>query len=164
MLPSDNRCKLKSFSVDYEFMNKIGEGTFSDVWLCVHRNTKHEAAAKVLKDTYERNVYEKNWNAISEVNIMTKSIGNHPFLMAMENVYYDYDSGKVVLVMELMKKSLFDIIEEGMCPLSDFRIKTYMYQMLEGKNANAFPIDGKTYCDIEADPKLLNGEDSYTFF
>lgn len=125
------------FSTDYELKKKIGEGTFSDVWLCIRRKNKRELAAKVLKKKYELNTNADTWNDISEVTV-AKSVGKHPFLLNLECAYFDNSTGRVILVNELMKKSLFDIIEEGRCPLPDYRIKTYMYQILEGRYALKF--------------------------
>lgn len=122
----------QSFSVDYDLKNKIGQGTFSEVWLCVQRNSGQEFAAKILKKNYGDTMDKAKWDNISEVNVL-HSVGHHPFLLMMEEAYHERETGKIILITELMKKSLYDIIEEGECPLSDYRVKTYMYQMLEGR-------------------------------
>lgn len=119
------------FSADYDLKNKLGEGSFSEVWLCVRRSDGAELAAKILKKHYGRTMDAAAWNAISEVTVAT-SIDKHPYLLTTEKAYHDVESGKVVLVAELMKKSLYDVIESGQCAMTDVRIKCYMYQMLEG--------------------------------
>lgn len=135
MLPNvspSSKDNFYNFRTEFDLKKKIGEGTFSDVWLCVKRNSGREYAAKILKKNYGHKVDDDTWNAISEVNV-SKSVGKHPFLLMLESSYHEEETGKIILVSELMKKSLYDIIENGECPLSDYRIKTYMYQMLEGK-------------------------------
>lgn len=131
ILPIQSKTISNSFADDYDLKEKIGEGTFSDVFLCVQRTTEQQLAAKILKKDYGKNLDEVKWNSINEVNI-ANSVEKHPFLLFMEAAYHDSATGKVILVSELMKRSLFDIIENK-CILSDYRIKTYMYQMLEGR-------------------------------
>lgn len=127
-LPPNSECSPSGFSAHYDLKAKIGEGTFAEVWWCTRRDTGQEAAAKVLKKNYGKNT---EWSTISEVTV-AKSVGKHPFLLTTESAYFDHGTGKIILVTELMKKSLYDLITEGTCPLPDNRIKTYMYQMLEG--------------------------------
>jgi len=99
----------------------------------VRRKDGQELAAKILKKNYGKTVNSETWNAISEVNV-ANSVEKHPFLLTMQGAFHEEGTGKVIFVTELMTKSLCDIIEEGHCPLLDHRIKTYMYQMLEGIN------------------------------
>lgn len=120
------------FVSEYDLISKIGEGTFSDVWLCVERNSGQNLAAKILKKKYGTKVNADAWKAISEVSV-SKLFGKHPFLLIIEKAYHETDTGKIILITELMNRSLYDVINNGECPLSDCRIKTYMYQMLEGK-------------------------------
>jgi len=126
-----SRDNFSNFYSEFDLKEKIGKGTFSDVWLCVQRNDGREYAAKILKKNYGHTMDADKWNTISEVNVFN-SVGNHPFLLMLKSAHHDKENGKIILVTELMKKSLYDIIENGECPLSEYRIKTYMYQMLEG--------------------------------
>jgi len=133
-VPLSNRDDSNSFYSEFDLKKIIGEGTFSVVWLCVQRSSGQKYAAKVLKEKYEYDtdaVDADKWNALTEVNVL-KSVSKHPFLITLKRTYHEKENGEVILVTELMKKSLYDIIENGECPLSEYRIKTYMYQMLEG--------------------------------
>lgn len=121
-----------NFTDDYDLKYKIGEGTFSDVWSCVQRITGQELAAKILKMEYQQPFDATSWKSINEVNF-ANSVENHPFLLMMKAAYYVPDTGKVILVSELMHRSLYSIIENK-CILTHYKIKTYMFQMLEGKN------------------------------
>lgn len=122
------------FTTNYDLKTKIGAGTFSEVWLCVKRDNGKEMAAKILKKDYgSSKVNVTTLNSISEVKI-AKTVGDHPFLLMMVGAYFAKEYGKIVLVSELMKRSLFDIIKNGGYSLSRFRIKIYTYQMLEGNN------------------------------
>lgn len=129
----DGDCSTYDFSTNYDIKSKIGSGAFSDVWLCVKRDDGKEMAAKILKKNYgSSQVDAATLNAISEVKT-AKTVGNHPCLLTMIGAYNYKECGKIVLVTELMKKSLFDVIKDGGgCSLSRFRIKMYTYQMLEG--------------------------------
>jgi len=126
-----SRDNSNNFYSEFDLKKKIGEGTFSEVWLCVQRNNGREYAAKVLKKNYGNTIDAGTWTSISEVNVSI-SLEKHPFLIMIESAYHEKETGKIILVSELMKKSLYDIIENGECPISEFRIKIYMFQMLEG--------------------------------
>lgn len=132
-----------SFTVNFDKKNQLGEGTFSKVWLCVRRNNGEELAAKILKKKYKNNMNATTWKTISEVMVAT-SIEKHPFLLMMEEAYHEVDSGEIILVTELMNNSLHDIINECQSPISDSRIKNYMYQILEG-NFKSFLCVSKLY-------------------
>lgn len=123
--------KICDFSNDYHLKTKIGEGTFSEVWSCVNRTDGQDLAAKILKKNYGAKIDAATWHTISEVSV-TASLRNHPSLLMVMCAYHEPETGRVILVTELMKKSLFDIIGDGKHPLTDNRIKIYMYQILEG--------------------------------
>ncbi|XP_050527892.1 MAPK/MAK/MRK overlapping kinase-like [Daktulosphaira vitifoliae] len=120
-----------SFYSDYFLDIKIGEGTFSDVYKCVEKNYGRKMAAKILKNDYGPTIDADTWASINEVNV-ANIIERHPFLLIVDSAYHDIGTGRIVLVTELMKNSLYDVIESGECPLTDNRIKIYMYQLLEG--------------------------------
>ncbi|CAI6357632.1 unnamed protein product [Macrosiphum euphorbiae] len=151
-----SRENFNNFYSEFDLKEKIGEGSFSDVWLCVQRNNGREYAAKVLKKDYGHTVDADKWNAISEVNV-SNSVGKHPFLLMLKSAYHDKEKGQIILVTELMKKSLYDIIENGECPLSEYRIKTYVYQMLEG--LRYLHQNGFIHRDIKPENILLTSRD-----
>lgn len=119
------------FSENYNLTKKLGEGTFSDVWLGVDRYNGREYAVKVLKRKYGHSIDENTWEDISELSV-ANVVEKHPFLLSMENAYHEQETGSIYLITELMKKSLYDLLEASNGPLSDGRIKMYMYQLLEG--------------------------------
>ncbi|KAL5239270.1 hypothetical protein ACI65C_006680 [Semiaphis heraclei] len=150
------RDNSNNFYSEFDLKKKIGEGTFSEVWLCVQRNNEREYAAKVLKKKYGNTIDTDTWTSISELNV-SFSLEKHPFLIMIESAYHEKETGKIILVSELMKKSLYDIIENGECPLSEFRIKTYMYQMLEG--LKYLHENGFIHRDIKPENILLRSRD-----
>lgn len=131
-LPLYNSTTSAGFSAGHELRKKIGEGSFSEVWLCVRRATGQEFAAKVLRQTYGKTVDADAWNDIFEVRV-ANAVDRHPFLLTVEEAFHETDTGRVILFTELMKRSLFDVIAAGECPLSEYRIKAHVYQMLEGR-------------------------------
>lgn len=129
--PVDIR-SVDHFATDYDVKHKIGEGMFSTVWLCVQRDNGQEYAAKILKNNFGSTVNADDWDSISELKV-AKSVLNHPFLLILERCYHERsEPGRVIMVSELMKKSLYNVIEAGECPLPGNRIKSYTYQLLEG--------------------------------
>lgn len=120
-----------NFFDDYELKHSIGQGAFSDVYLCVRRDNEQQYAAKVLKEDYGRTMDETAWKTISELNV-ANAMRKHPFILSIGLAFHEQQTGKIILLSELMNKSLHEVIAEGQCPLSDVRIKEYMYQMLEG--------------------------------
>ncbi|KAL4136034.1 hypothetical protein QTP88_007606 [Uroleucon formosanum] len=155
-VPLSNRENSYNFYSEFDLKKKIGEGSFSEVWLCVQRSNGREYAAKVLKKNYGHTVDAETWNAVSEINV-SNSLGKHPFLLMLKSAYHEKENGQIILVSELMKKSLFDIIENGECPLSEYRIKTYMYQMLEG--LRYLHENGFIHRDIKPENILLRSQD-----
>ncbi|XP_025191092.1 MAPK/MAK/MRK overlapping kinase-like [Melanaphis sacchari] len=155
-VPPFRKDNSNNFSTEFDLKKKIGEGSFSDVWLCVQRNSGREYAAKILKKNYGHKVDAEIWNTISEVNVLS-SLRKHPFLLMLEDAYHEKETGKIILVSELMKKSLYDIIENRECPLSDYRIKTYMYQMLEG--LRYLHENGFIHRDVKPENILLRSRD-----
>lgn len=123
---------VDDFATDYDVKHKIGEGMFSNVWLCVQRDNGQEYAAKILKNNYGSTMNADDWNSIIELNV-AKTVLKHPFLLMLERCYHERSGpGRVIMVSELMKRSLYDVIEAGECPLPANRIKSYTYQLLEG--------------------------------
>lgn len=120
-----------NFADNYDLKDNIGEGTFSEVRMCVQRSTGLKFAAKILKKDYQKTLDATTWNSFNEVNI-ANTLENHPFLLIIKTAYYEPNIGKVILVSELMEKSLYEVIENK-CILTHYQIKTYMFQMLEGK-------------------------------
>lgn len=126
---------VDDFTAHYDLKSQIGEGTFSNVWLCVCRDDGQEYAAKILKKTYGSIMTVDDWHSIAEVNVAKSIMMAHPFLLMMEKCYHEQlGPGRVIMVSELMKRSLCDVIEAGECPLPDNRVVTYMYQLLEGND------------------------------
>lgn len=120
------------FSADYALIKKIGEGSFSDVWLCVNQNDGKQLTAKILKRDFDKTANANTLSDVSEVRV-ARVVGRHPFLRMVEGVYHQQNNGKIVLFAELMRRSLRDVIEDDELPLSACRLKSYTYQMLEGK-------------------------------
>lgn len=127
-----NISSVDDFGTVYDLIRQIGEGMFSDVWLCVRRHNGRKYAAKILKKNYGNFMGADDWNSIAEVNV-AKSVLNHPFLLMAERCYHErLGPGRIILVTELMKKSLYDVIVARESPLPENRIKPYMYQLLQG--------------------------------
>lgn len=64
--PSD----LSYLREDYKVKEKIGSGTYGDVYRVKHRTTKKEYAVKYIKDFMKNDAYAQS--ALREVTIMRK--------------------------------------------------------------------------------------------
>ncbi|XP_012273470.1 ribosomal protein S6 kinase 2 beta [Orussus abietinus] len=77
---------------EYEFKQEIGKGSYSVVYLAVHKATKTEYAVKVI-DKAKRDPSE-------EIEILLR-YGNHPHIVSLHAVHKD--EKKVYLVLELLR-------------------------------------------------------------
>lgn len=129
----ENVNSLGDFASDYKIKYQISEGNFSYVWMCVQRDNGHKYAAKILKKSYGNSVNMDDWKNIAEVKV-ARSFLKHPFLLMLERVYHECsEPGRVIMVSDMMNRTLYDVIGAGECPLQEKRVKSYTYQLLEGK-------------------------------
>ncbi|XP_011498628.1 PREDICTED: MAPK/MAK/MRK overlapping kinase-like [Ceratosolen solmsi marchali] len=118
-----------SFQTKFKVLDKIGEGSFSEVLKCQERNTGVLYAAKRLKKIYQ------NINEILESPEVTamRKITHHPNVLYMIESHYDPLPGKVTLIFELMEMSLYDLMRNRQGRLLlEIRVKNYIYQLLKG--------------------------------
>ncbi|XP_050295971.1 MAPK/MAK/MRK overlapping kinase-like isoform X2 [Anthonomus grandis grandis] len=126
--------KSDSFHSKYKVLEKIGEGSFSEVLKCMHKSTGVYYAVKRLKKCY------KSQTAIltcAEV-VAAQKVPFHPNILNIFEYHYDSFSGHVSFVFELMDMSLYDHLrarnKADMKPrgLSEKKSKEYLYQLLRG--------------------------------
>ncbi|XP_057671098.1 MAPK/MAK/MRK overlapping kinase-like [Diorhabda carinulata] len=119
---------MNHFQSKYKVLEKIGEGSFSDVLKCENRITKICYAAKRLKNTYKS---ESNIKTCAEL-VAAQKIPSHPNIVNMLEYHYDTFTGKVTFIFELMDMSMYDYLKSKRRGLSEARVKSYLYQMLKG--------------------------------
>ncbi|KAF7989882.1 hypothetical protein HCN44_008556 [Aphidius gifuensis] len=118
-----------TFLKKYRVIEKIGEGTFSEVLKCQNKTTGVFYAGKKLKRVYE---------SINEITdspevIAMKKISRHPNILYMIEYHHDPLPGKLTLIFELMEMSLYDLIRnrKGL-KITEQRVRLYIYQLLKG--------------------------------
>ncbi|XP_011298392.1 MAPK/MAK/MRK overlapping kinase-like [Fopius arisanus] len=118
-----------TFLKKYKVIQKIGEGSFSEVLKCQDRVTGFVYAGKRLKSTYQ----SLNEILDSPEVIAMRKISRHPNILYMIECHYDSLPGKVTLMFELMDMSLYDLIRsrKGRV-IQEVKAKFFLYQLLKG--------------------------------
>ncbi|CAG9765371.1 unnamed protein product [Ceutorhynchus assimilis] len=111
--------RIDTFQTKYKVLEKIGEGSFSEVLKCMHKSTGFLYAAKRLKKVYK---HESSISTCAEIVASQK----------------DSFTGQVTFIFELMDMSLYDHFKVTHKPdgkirgLSEQKSKEYLYQVLRG--------------------------------
>ncbi|KAF7268925.1 hypothetical protein GWI33_018025 [Rhynchophorus ferrugineus] len=125
---------IDTFYAKYRILEKIGEGSFSDVLKCQQKSTGTLYAAKKLKKHYKS---ESCVMTCAEV-VAAQKVPYHINILNMFEYHYDSFSGQVIFLFELMDMSLYDHIKarKKTCSkprgLSENKAKAYLYQLLKG--------------------------------
>ncbi|OXU29893.1 hypothetical protein TSAR_001056 [Trichomalopsis sarcophagae] len=141
-----------SFDTKYKVLDKIGEGTFSEVLRCQDRQTGALYATKRLKKIYQ---------SVSEILespelLAMRSVTHHPNVLCMIECHYDALPGRLSLVFELMDMSLYDFMENQKGRLlPEMRVKNYVYQLLRG--LDHLHRHGIFHRDVKPENILLKG-------
>ncbi|KAM9466870.1 MAPK/MAK/MRK overlapping kinase isoform 3-T3 [Clarias gariepinus] len=110
---------------DYKIIKKIGEGTFSEVTRVQNLKDGKHYACKTMKQTI--NSLEQAHN-LREVQAM-KRLRLHPNILQLYEVIFDQDTRTVSLICELMDMNIYELIRGRQHPLSESKVKNYMYQL-----------------------------------
>ena len=115
---------------EYKIGKKIGEGTFSIVYVVQKKNSKlgEKYAMKIIKDKYKSlDEVQKN----EEIRVMNK-IGHHNNIISLRDILFEPKQRQLALVMDLMEMNLLDLILPDMPPLSTENCLKLTYQLLKG--------------------------------
>ncbi|CAH1173934.1 unnamed protein product [Phaedon cochleariae] len=119
---------MNTFQSKYKVLDKLGEGSFSEVLKCEHRGTKKLYAAKILKKPYKT---EGNITTCAEI-IAAQKVSYHQNILNMLEYHYDSFGGRVTFIFELMDMSMYDFMKTKRRGLSEHRVRSYLYQILMG--------------------------------
>uniref|UniRef100_A0A8B9LD03 Protein kinase domain-containing protein n=1 Tax=Astyanax mexicanus TaxID=7994 RepID=A0A8B9LD03_ASTMX len=109
----------------YKIIKKIGEGTFSEVVKVQNlKNGKHYAC-KTMKQSI--NSLEQAHN-LREVQAM-KRLSPHPNILQLHELIFDPDTRTLSLICELMEMNIYELIRGRQYPLTENKVKHYMYQL-----------------------------------
>ncbi|XP_055599244.1 MAPK/MAK/MRK overlapping kinase-like [Uranotaenia lowii] len=115
---------------DYKILEKIGEGSFSEVYQIRQRRTGLHYAAKKLNKLYKTSAEALE---CSEIQVM-KVLDYHPNVVSFVDILHDEINGTLTLIMELMDMSMYDYIKNRKRCLSEKRVKRFLYQIVCGLN------------------------------
>lgn len=148
---------LDSLLNNFALINKIGEGSFSEVLKVKDKkNGKYYAAKRLTK--YFGSIEEVTDSA--ELKTLRK-IEYHPNILSLVEVVYEPQHGALTLIFDLMDMSLYDFIKVRNKRLSESRCKNFLFQLALGLNhlhrSGIFHRDIKPEnILIRTDPRLKN--------
>ncbi|XP_069594048.1 MAPK/MAK/MRK overlapping kinase isoform X3 [Ranitomeya imitator] len=109
----------------YKTIQKIGEGTFSEVVKTQSLKDGHYYACKKMKQLYKS---VEQVNNVREIQALRR-LSPHPNILTLHEVLYDRKSGCLALICELMEMNIYELIRERRQPLSEQKVRNYMYQL-----------------------------------
>lgn len=92
---------------EYQFVSKIGEGSFSKVFKVQHKKTRRVYAMKVIRDRYRS---LEQVQKCDEIQVMLQ-IGKHPNIIGLQEVVFEPANARLSLVLDLMDMNLLDLME-----------------------------------------------------
>lgn len=115
------------FGPDWRVIDKLGEGSFSEVFKV--RSVKNQTlyAVKRLKKKYKSAV---EVNRLPEI-IALRNLQGHANIVKLEEVLYDANYGLIALVFELLDQNLFELIRDNGKPLDEKKSLLLIYQLLK---------------------------------
>ncbi|XP_072283962.1 MAPK/MAK/MRK overlapping kinase [Pyxicephalus adspersus] len=109
----------------YKKINKIGEGTFSEVVKVQSLKDGNYYACKKMKQVFKSTEQVNNLREIQAL----RRLSPHPNILSLHEVLFDRKSGCLALICELMDMNIYELIRERRHPLNDNKIRNYMYQL-----------------------------------
>ncbi|KAI4385142.1 hypothetical protein MLD38_003200 [Melastoma candidum] len=116
-------------SVDeFEWLNKIDEGTYGVVFIARDKKTGEVEALKKVKMEKEREGFPLT--SLREINILLSF--DHPSIVDVKEVVVGSNLDSIYMVMEYMEHELKGLMEAMKQPFSQSEVKCLMLQLLEG--------------------------------
>ncbi|CAL8080589.1 unnamed protein product [Orchesella dallaii] len=114
-----------TFHKRYKIIEKIGEGSYSEVLKCQNRDDGTVVACKRLKHLY------RCWSHVHEIGEIAtlRALQKHSNILQMLEIHYDEKLGKVSLVFELMDVNLYELIKDRKRLLPENRVRTIIFQL-----------------------------------
>ncbi|XP_063804629.1 MAPK/MAK/MRK overlapping kinase isoform X2 [Pseudophryne corroboree] len=109
----------------YKIISKIGEGTFSEVVKTQSLKDGNYYACKKMKQHFKS---AEQVNNLREIQALRR-LSPHPNILMLHEVLFDRKSGGLALICELMDMNIYELIRERRQPLSDSKVRNYVYQL-----------------------------------
>ncbi|OQR90288.1 cyclin-dependent kinase [Achlya hypogyna] len=156
--PTPSRCHLGLIE-NYTIIDKVGSGTYGEVYKCQHKITKDIVALKKLRQEVEKNGFPIT--SIREMKILKQL--KHPNIVELKEIVSKQDPPKdgkkppLYFAFEYMEHDLSGLLNHEKMPrFSRTQVQCYMRQLLTGV---AFMHGHKImHRDIKASNLLLNNE------
>lgn len=133
----------------YELLNKKGEGTFSEVLMCIRRSDGLKCAVKRMKGKYSS---LEQVNNLREVQALRR-LNPHHNIVQLIDIVYDPKVKTLDLVFELMEMNIYEKIKHRKRPLAEMLVKSFMYQLL--KALEHMHKNGVFHRDVKPENVLL---------
>lgn len=91
-------------------------------------------------------------NNIREIQAMRR-LSLHPNILQLHDVAFDKKSGSLALICELMDMNIYELIRGRRHPLSENKIKSYMYQLC--KSLDYMHRNGIFHRDVKPENILI---------
>ncbi|KAG8365256.1 hypothetical protein BUALT_Bualt18G0085300 [Buddleja alternifolia] len=133
----------------YEYMDKIGSGSYGNVYKALDKQTgeivamKHEIRGLLSKSSFR------------EINIL-QSLPRHPSMVEFKDVIMDGRRDQVYIVMEYLETDLKRYINLKEKSLGVSEVKSLMKQLLEG--VKFLHENGVMHRDLKPSNLLMNGD------
>lgn len=142
------------FGPDWRIINKLGEGSFSEVFKVKSMKNQQYYAIKMLK---------KRFRSVEEVNrlpeIMSlRALEGNPNIIRLEEVLFDSKHNCLALVFELLDENLFEFTRDHKTPLDEKTSLLIIYQLL--KALAAMHAKNLFHRDIKPENCMIN-KDSF---
>ncbi|NXV16100.1 MOK kinase, partial [Cepphus grylle] len=135
--------------LEYKPIGKIGEGTFSDVLKTLSLRDGKYYACKHMKQHFES---MEQVNKLREVQALRR-LSPHPNILMLHEVVFDKKAGSLSLICELMDMNIYELIKGMRKPLSEKKIKNYMYQLC--KSLDYIHRNGIFHRDVKPENILI---------
>ena len=114
---------IQGMNNQYTILDQLGEGVFGYVWKAIHHPTSEVVAIKQLKDKSIKSGMELvEFEALS-------SLKGHPNIVELKDIIKQDNTFSYVF--EYMAENLLQSIKKQIQPLSEGKIKYWMYQILK---------------------------------
>ncbi|KAI3381302.1 hypothetical protein SNEBB_005493 [Seison nebaliae] len=144
---------MKTIMDKYNVIEKIGDGTFSEVSKCYNTVSNSYCACKRMRQKYENVEQVKQ---LREIQAM-KQLRGHPNILHLYEVIYDRKHGTLYLIFELMERNLYEFVRKRHTLLSIKTIRKLTYQLVSA--VDHMHRHGIFHRDIKPENILLDTND-----
>lgn len=121
---------LDNLLAHYTLIDKIGEGSFSEVTRVKEKKSGKFFAAKRLKKFFSTLDEATSCGELRTLLVLE----HHPNVLSLVEFAFESASGKLTLIFDLMDMSMYDYIKNRKKTLSENKCKSFLYQLVLGLN------------------------------